>query len=259
MTHLHQTLSASGTYEFLRRLDDTTDASPEEELLALMEAEGVVDPPRVFEDLVATNILQRLGIRFSLSRFGIRTFVLLDALNGGDVRQTYQRLSRLDNTLHAYELVREGMTISFLEDINSRPDFGRLYICSPWIGFDERGRNLLTHAVQSAEKRGERPELFVLTRPGDDGRAPSGIKPLRELGATVYLNPRLHTKLYIREPSRHGGYTMAVVGSQNLTRSRYLELGIRINSDGTMIDRLIAYFLELSYTSEEVQDDRERQ
>ena len=250
--HLHQTLSVPGTYEFLKELDHTAAVTSEDQLLSTMAEAGVTNPQCTFEDLVSANILQRLGIRFTLSTYGIRAFVLLDALNGGDIRLAYQRLSNLDSTLRTYELVREGMTASFLEDINARPDFARLYICSPWIALDERGRGLLTHAVQSAEARGERPELLVLTRPGDDGGAPPGISPLRDLGATVFLNSRLHTKLYVREPGRRGGYALAVVGSQNLTHSRYLELGIRINSDGTMINRLISYFLELSHTSVEV-------
>ena len=44
---------------------------------------------------------------------------------------------------------------------------------------------------------------------------------------------------------------MAIVGSQNLTRSNHLELGIRVNNDSRMIDELIRYFLELtSYSTE---------
>ena len=164
----------------------------------------------------------------------------------------YQRLGNLDNTLHSYQLVREGMTASFLENVNARPGFLRLYLCSPWIGLSDRNRALLVHALHMAESRGERPELLVLTRPGADGSAPSGIAPLQELDATVFLNPRLHTKLYIREPGKRGGYSMAVVGSENLTRSNYLELGIRINSDSTMIDKLIAYFWALSTESVEL-------
>ena len=258
-THLHQTLSVPGTYEFLKALDHTASASPEEQLLAIMADEGVADPQRTFDDLVSASILQRLGIRFTLSTFGIRAFVLLDALNGGDIRLAYQRLANLDSTLHTYELVREEMTATFLKDINARPDFARLYICSPWIALDARARGMLIHAIQSAEARGERPELLVLTRPSGKGDAPPGVTPLRDLGATVFLNSRLHTKLYIREPGVRGGYALAIVGSQNLTRSRYIELGIRINSDGRMIDRLIRYFLELSHASVEVRCKAERQ
>ncbi len=251
--YVHQKLSAPGTYEFLRTLDQSdATASPEDQILEMMAASGVEQPRHTFKDLVAAGVLQILGVDFGLSTFGIRVCVLLEALNGGDIRLAYQRLSNLDSTLHSYQLVREGMTDTFLENISSRPGFVRLYLCSPWISLSDRNRTLLVHALHSAESRGERPELLVLTRPGADGNAPPGIAPLQEFGATVFLNSRLHTKLYIREPGKWGGYSMAIVGSQNLTRSNYLELGIRINSDSTMIDRLIAYFWTLSSESVEL-------
>ena len=251
--HLHQKLSAPGTYEFLRTLEQNSETtSPEEQILQMMEANGVEQPRHTFNDLLTAGILQILGVEFSLSTFGIRASVLLEALNGGDLRLAYQRLSNLDSTLNSYQLVREGMTDAFLENISTRPGFVRLYLCSPWIGLNDRNQTLLIHALHSAQSRGERPELLVLTRPSGDGSAPPGIAPLQEMGATVFLNPRLHTKLYIREPGRRGGYSMAVVGSQNLTRSNHLELGIRINSDSAMIDQLIAYFWALSHDSVEL-------
>ncbi len=217
-----------------------------------MAASGVDQPRHTFQDLISTGVLQILGLDFGLSTFGIRTFVLLEALNGGDLRSAYQRLSNLDSTLHSYELVAEGMTDAFLENLRARPGFLRIYLCSPWIGLTDRNRTLLVHALHSAESRGERPELLVITRPSGDGGPPPGIAPLQELGATVFLNARLHTKLYIREPGKRGGYSMAVVGSQNLTRSHHLELGIRINSDSTMIRQLIAYFWSISNESVEL-------
>ena len=251
--HLHQKLSAPGTYEFLRTLEQmSATASPEDQVLEMMAANGVEQPRHAFSDLIATGILQTLGVEFGLCAFGIRACILLDALNGGDLRLAYQRLGNLDNTLHSYQLVREGMTDSFLENVSRRPGFRRLYLCSPWIGLNDDNRALLVHALHAAESRGEHPELLVLTRPGADGYAPLGIAPLQELGATVFLNSRLHTKLYIREPGKWGGYSMAIVGSQNLTRSNYLELGIRINSDSTMVDQLIAYFWALSNRSVEL-------
>ena len=251
--HLHQTLSSPGTYEFLRTLEQSgATASPEEQVLAMMATSGVEQPRHTLDDLVAAGILQLLGLDVGLSSFGIRTFLLLEALNGGDLQLAYRRLSTLDSTLHSYELVREGMTDAFLENINARPGFVRLYLCSPWINLSERNQDMLMHAIHTAESRGESPELLVLTRPDSDGNVPPGTVPLRKLGATMFLNPKLHTKLYIREPGTRGGFAMAVIGSQNLTRSRYLELGIRINSDATLVYQLIAYFWGLSAESQEV-------
>jgi phosphatidylserine/phosphatidylglycerophosphate/cardiolipin synthase-like enzyme len=151
------------------------------------------------------------------------------------------------------------MTKLFLRSINERPGFRRLYLCSPWISLDQRDVVMLAHAVlQVQEKRGERPEIVVIVRPEQDGpvRVPASVVPLRELGATIFLNSRLHTKLYIREPDSNGGYAMAIVGSQNLTKSSYIELGLRINSDSQMIYQLIAYFWEITYDSYEIRKEQ---
>lgn len=250
--HLHQVLSVPGTFESLLELDRRSTTSDRLELLSLMEGQGVSDADTVVERLIAAQLLQRLGGRFALSTFGTRTLILLQALNGDDLELAYRRLRGLDSGLSRYELVREGMTKGFLTDVHARPDFLRLYLCSPWIRLDKSAQDLLTHSIQLAERNGQRPELLVITRPARDGATPEGVAPLQALGATIFLHRRLHTKLYIREPGIRGGYSLAVIGSQNMTLSNYLELGIRINSDGLMIDRLIRYFLDVTTECAEV-------
>jgi len=256
VTHLHQTASIQGAYEMLRELEaSSVSAYSVNEMTAIMARCGVEQPNATMADLVAANLLSRSGERFGLSTLGIRTSLLLEAVNGADLRDVFRRLSRYDATLRMYELVREGMTKLFLRNINDRPGFRRLYLCSPWISFDPRDVALLAHAVlQVEEKHGERPEIIVIVRPEKDSSTgvPPSLAPLQELGATIFLNSRLHTKLYIREPDASGGYAMAIVGSQNLTKSNYIELGIRINSDSQMINQLIAYFWEITNESHEV-------
>jgi len=146
------------------------------------------------------------------------------------------------------------MTERFLESLVLRPGFGRLYICSPWINLTRKAKGYLAHAVFRAEKRYKcAPELLVLTRPWQDANTlPESLESLRDLGATVFLHPRLHSKLYIREPGPEGGVLAAVVGSQNLTRSVNIELGIWINADSVLIHQLIRYFWEVTNYSEEV-------
>lgn len=251
-SHLHQVLSVPGTFESLLELDKRGSTSDRLELLSLMEQEGIAEPDTVIEGLISAQLLQRLGVRFALSTFGIRSLILLQALNGDDLELAYQKLRGLDSGLSRYELVREGMTKEFLTDVHARPDFARLYLCSPWIRLDKLAQDLLTHSIQLAERNGQRPEILVITRPAPDGTAPAGVSPLYALGATIFLHRRLHTKLYIREPGIRGGYSLAVIGSQNMTLSNYLELGIRINSDGLMIDRLIKYFLDVTTECTEV-------
>jgi hypothetical protein len=225
----------------------------QDEISAVMTSAGVESPLSALGEFVASHLVSRNVDQFALTTSGIRATLLLEALNGGDLKDIFRRLSQLDSNLRMYELVREGMTEIFLRNINERPGFRRLYICSPWISFSRRHEELLTHAIHQVElTRGVQPEILIITRPGDDGVSiPTSLDRLRALGASIFLNKRLHTKLYIREPDTSGGYSMAIVGSQNLTKSRYLELGVRINSDSQMIDRLIGYFLELTNHSRE--------
>lgn len=256
MAHLHQTLAVEGAYETLRDLEaSSASAFSADEMTGIMERCGVDQPKATMADMVAANLLSISGQRFGLTTLGIRTSLLLEAINGADLRDVYRRLSRYDTALRMYELVREGMTKAFLQNINDRPRFGRLYLCSPWISFDRRDLAMLTHAVlQVEQKQGARPEILVIVRPEQNTTSvvPASLAPLLQLGATIFLNSRLHTKLYIREPDASGGYAMAIVGSQNLTTSNYIELGIRINSDSRMIDQLIAYFWEITNYSHEI-------
>lgn len=251
--HLHQVLSFAGALEFLHALAQETSVTGylESELYELMEGSGISSPQTAMADLSSANLLISYGDRVMLSRRGETSLLLLQALNGADLKETYARLAQLDPSLHNYELVREGMTRMFLENLNDRPGFGRLYVCSPWLNLDPRQRALLVNGVHLAERAGHAVEIQVITRP-DPKKAdglPSGVEPFSQLGAKILLNRRLHTKLYIREPDWLGGYSMAIVGSQNLTRSNYLELGIRVNSDSTMISQLVRYFWDIANTS----------
>ncbi|MCI0564576.1 MAG: hypothetical protein MN733_39415, partial [Nitrososphaera sp.] len=161
MPHLHQTVSGPGAYETLRELETSqVTAFPADHILGVMTRFGVDNPEATFGDLVAANVLQCYGEHFGLSTLGIRTCLLLEAVNGGDLREVYRRLSRLDSTLRTYELIREGMTKTFLQNINERPGFARLYYCSPWISLDRKQQEMLTHAIIRVERRrGTRPEI----------------------------------------------------------------------------------------------------
>lgn len=255
MAHLNEVVGIRGAYEALCSLEASSVTSySQERIQALMKQCGVDESQSTLEDFVAANLLHRDGDEFGLTTLGIRSCLLLKAINGSDLRDIYRRLSRLDTTLRMYELIREGMTKTFLQSLSERPGFGRLYFCSPWISLDRKRQDILNHAVLLVERRrGSRPEILVITRPEEntEGTIPASVKPFQDLGATIFLNRRLHTKLYIREPDTSGGYAMAIVGSQNLTKSNYLELGIRVSSDSEMIDQLIAYFLELTNYSHE--------
>jgi hypothetical protein len=255
MSGLNAAIGLSGAHATLRAIDESSDVAFAYGVLAgLMETHGSNDVDGLLNALLLTNLLVQGSQGFSITHLGRRTSLLLEALNGADLRDVWRRLGQLDPMLRNYELIRNNLTDEFLNSFTTRPSFGRLYICSPWISFTRREEGLLAAAVQRAERRGL-PEILVVTRPvneGDRATVPPAGRYLQNLGATVFLNRGLHSKLYIREPDAGGGYLMAILGSQNLTRSTYLELGIKIHSDTTMINSLIAYFFDLTSQSDEV-------
>jgi hypothetical protein len=224
-----------------------------DELVTLADAQGADAAESLIEELLAANLLRPFGSKVGISTSGIRVALLVRAINGGDLEELWRRLGGSEG-LPQYALIREGMTRRFLESLNERPGFNRLFICSPWIRLDDRNQRLLLHACARRSRRRPEPELYVMTRPveGTTREPPPSVRPFEELGAAIFLNRRLHTKLYIREPGREGGPEMAIVGSQNLTRSNYLELGIRVNGDGQLISQLTRYFLDVTIESEEV-------
>ncbi len=71
------------------------------------------------------------------------------------------------------------------------------------------------------------------------------LERLRQLGAVIAEKPKLHSKLYMREPGPSGGLWLAIVGSENLTRRKWIELGIEIRNDSHLLSKLRSYFFEL--------------
>lgn len=240
-----QGLVASNTTSYVRQ-------SLADELLG----HGVSGPEELIDELLGLHVLQQSAAGLLVSVYGRRVALLLEALEGGDLDDVFRRLRRLGGAGEPYKLVRQGMTTRFLESLNERPGFGRLYFCSPWINPSDREAALLKYAIMQAQKLGN-PEVLVVTRPEEmqpDGIKVSGngLKPFIDVGAKVHFLKKLHTKLYIREPDASGGYLMAIVGSENLTQSNNLELGVQINGDSRLITQLISHFYELtSYSSED--------
>lgn len=255
MTVLLQVLAESGVDTTLDALMKSSEPSFERTQLENMFLDnGAVSPSDLFDRLLHSNVLQSIGERFGLSANGRRLSLLLAAINGADIHDTYLRIRRIDGIAAAYELVRQGMTRLFFESLVDSPGFGTLYVCSPWINPSERDIAKLKYAVlKQEERRGALPEILVITRPPDDRPkgAEDGLQPFRDVGAKVYYNKKVHSKLYIREPDVGGGTLLAIVGSENLTRSNYLELGIQISGDDQIINQLIKHFLELTNISEE--------
>lgn len=255
MAKLHELVARTGAADALATLMGTDATSYDRgELKKLFADAGVNDPTDLINDFVSEQLLEYRGRGIALSSQGERTALLVEALNGGDIEDIFQRLRALGSITSRYELVRHGMTTLFVKSLAERPDFRRLYICSPWIHPSEQEVAYLRHACIKAEDGcGSQPELYVIARPTDrmPADAEDGLLDFRELGARIFLHPRVHTKLYIREPHVRGTTLMAIIGSQNLTRSQNLELGIKINGDSSLIGQLIRYFYDLMSWSQE--------
>lgn len=241
-------LGSQGASQALARLQRSSQTSyATQELTTIVESCGVADVAATVDGLLEANLLYRRSDGLAITRLGIRTALLLEAIHGGDLQDVWRRLSALDPGPRTFELVRNRLTATFLTSLNHRPGFRRLFICSPWISLDTRQQQFLAHAVM----READPEILVITRPTGNGDPPCGVNPLLDLGATLFLNRSLHSKLYIREPDASGGALVAILGSQNLTKSAYLELGIQIRGDSTLVEKLIQYFFDVSNESVE--------
>jgi hypothetical protein len=103
---------------------------------------------------------------------------------------------------------------------------------------------------KAAEAGIPRVEILVITRPirkVTDQTRPmiESLAWLKKNGAEIVFNDRVHAKLYIREPGVRGGQLVAIFGSENLTRSRYIELGVQITNDSSLVNNLIRYYHEI--------------
>jgi hypothetical protein len=251
---LLELLTKSGVVVTLEKLaGGNTTALPRTVLEDIFAEQGASSPNEAVEHCMQANLLEPFGPRLGISSFGRRTLLLIEAIEGGDVEHIFRRLRRMTGARETYELVRQGMTSRFFASLVEHPGVARLFFCSPWIHPTEKEAGILRHTAFQIAKRGRKLEVLVLTRPPEmmpKGIA-GGLDCFKDVGAQFFFHARLHSKLYIREPDANGGFLMAIVGSQNLTRSNHLELGIRINNDSRMIDELIRYFLELtSYSAE---------
>ena len=240
-SHRSVQLGQPGVFECLQFLHHGMVASRDAVTAHLVKS-GAHDPQGVLALLTNSGQLSedRSG-RLSLTQSGRRNRLLLAAVNGTPLEDVMHLLATESAPSPAYYLLTHDMTDHFVMNLHDRPDFARVYICSPWLAFERTTLDYLVHALALASRQ-QSPRLYVLTR----GRqSPQGVDALRRLGADIVFREQLHTKLYIREPGPAGGPLLCVLGSQNLTRSKYIELGIAVRNDSVITSRLIAYFYML--------------
>lgn len=247
---LSEIVGQRGLFQLLQVMDDWDGAFPSMKVFTAMENLDIVDSDVMLEHLTQAGLLTVVGGNLlSMTTKGQRTLLLLQAINGSDIQEVYRRLATLYPRWAQYQVVRDRMTQDFIRELYDRPDFRRLYLCSRWIHLEKRPRGRLAQAVFRASER-QNVEILVIHGPlsrdsQHNARLKETLDFLKSLGAEIVLNPKVHAKLYIREPGLSGGLQAAVVGSENLTVPKYAELGLKIINDGEMINKLIGVFFDI--------------
>jgi hypothetical protein len=235
-------------------LDEMQQSQPlnYDSVLESMQRHGVESPAPTFSQMLDIGVVLAADKKFVLSSYGRKACLLLSGVNSGDLKELVRQLSQIEPGVFPYEIVREGMTANFVSTLESRPGFRRLYICSPWIRLKRKFLHKFMYAVHKAQEQSKdgKVDILVIARPleKNDPSYPLFLETLRtlqRLGADIVVHKDLHAKIYIREPGLSGGLSMAVFGSENLTGSRNIELGIKITNDTVILNKLITHFFDI--------------
>ncbi|MGH9427531.1 MAG: hypothetical protein ACRD2L_14665 [Terriglobia bacterium] len=207
---------------------------------------GCREPDGVFEELRVAGFFTGRPEGLAISSHAYRALLFVSGALGVGSQGVFDELRSVEPSLHRYELVREGMTSRFIKGLLTEPGFQRLYICSPWINLKKEDLGRLAAALhKEARSLTRQPEILVLVQTPKYAEVTKTLDVLRSLGAKVVEKPKLHSKLYMREPGPSGGLSLAIVGSENLTRPKWIELGIEIRNDSYILSRLRNYFFDV--------------
>jgi len=253
---ISEVVGQRGVYHFLNRMHETMDVVESSDINTVMEETKV--SLNVFSDLINLGILVGTPVGYYISSLGKKVTILLRGINGdSEIYELFNELSNLYPSLRPYELITENITDYFIDSLYSRSDFIRVYICSPWIRLDENRLEKIKDAIFTASKRYPNLQISVITLPLEryrDKKAFETIKVLKQIGAEIVINPRLHAKLYMSEPGPLGGSHYAIFGSENLTGRGNIELAIKIENDNEILRKLNQYFYEIWQESQILQE-----
>ena len=239
-------ISHPSVTESLLAVASAASANDSEYYHELLRRCGCHDPGGVFTELQIAGFFAHRPPHLALSTHGHRALLFASGALGASSDDVIRELRTVERGLQQYELVREGMTTRFIKGLLQEPGFQRLYLCSPWINLQRDDLARLAIALDKANRSLPRPpELFVLVQTPKTQEMKAAIGKLSNLGAVISEKPRLHSKLYMREPGPAGGLWLAIVGSENLTRQKWIELGIEIRNDAELLSRLRGYFFGL--------------
>jgi hypothetical protein len=156
-------------------------------------------------------------------------------------------------SLKPYEIITHDVTNYFIDSLNRSPDFIRLSICSPWISLNETQLTKLQEAILKASRLYPRLEIYVITKPKAEYAHWEGaidtFEMLIQFQAQIMTNSKLHTKLYMSEPGPYGGSHYAILGSENLTGKKNVEIAVKIQNDNDILRKLNRYFFNISEKS----------
>ena len=239
-------LSAPSITNRLLELARHGDAQDAETYRLLFRTCGCNNPEAVYEDLRVAGFFTGRPTGLTVSTHAYKTLLFVAGALGSSSEVIFDELRRLEPSLQRYELVREGMTSRFIKGLLTEPGFQRLYICSPWINLVKEDLGRLAMAIDKAVQHLARPpEILVLVQTPKMPEVKRTLDILRSFGADVIEKPKLHSKLYMREPGPSGGLSLAIVGSENLTKPKWIELGIEIRNDSHILNRLRSYFFDV--------------
>jgi hypothetical protein len=246
MSLIHQLLAKQVTIRLLRRLDEVT-IMDRSELIKL--AGGKEEQLKaIVESMQDLGLISEITLHvYQLTPRGKRCLILHDMLEEDSIKEGIRKLSYFMNK--EFELLTENMTGRYFEILSKGRIFQNVYICSPWIHLGHKARETLRKVVEDSKKSLRQVNILIVTRPPDirtefGRQAEQNLRWLRELKSDISLVKNLHTKLYIAEPGPIGGRFFAIFGSENLTGSRNIELGIEIE-DTSILRKLITYFFDI--------------
>ena len=130
-------LSGGGNaYQLLSNMYTQSKVIPNSELSEMMTDTGLADS--VFKKLENAGLVLTTPHGFYLSSLGTRTATLLRVINGDeDVVHAFNAIRAREGGFGNYQLIESDITGHFIERINQKADFIRLYVCSPWIRLEK--------------------------------------------------------------------------------------------------------------------------
>lgn len=244
------------------------------ETLKFLELHGKVPPERLLSYLSRStyflkdikqriNELENIGfikktvrdrtsrINYCLTKEGREAVSLVDVINGYPLSTILDRLAYLRND--RFNLLTHDITNHFIDELAFRRDFSEVFICTPWIRLLPESLNDLEHILNSAYKLTKiKPKIHIITRPLIkttqkashliwNSQIRKTLLWFKKRGAEILCVPRLHSKLYIIFGKE---FQIGIFGSENLTGSKNIELGIRIE-DSTIVNKLYMYWEEI--------------